>query len=121
MEICVRSAYDYLVCESRFDTKELLQAIKKDLDINFGSTYGFSSKKGEWEKVIVTEAEIIRFLKNREEEKGKTLYCYLGDGNWEDWSLADFISETLIDLIDENEKTVDRGQKYSEKITISRG
>ena len=45
MEICVRSAYDYLVCESRFDTKELLQAIKKDLDINFGSTYGFSSKK----------------------------------------------------------------------------
>ena len=120
MEICVRSAYNYLVCESRFDTKELLQATQKNLDIDFGSTYGFSSKKGEWEKVIVTEAEIIRVLRNKEEEKGKTLYCYLGDGNWEDWSLADFMSETLIDLVDENEKMVDRGQRYSEEITLNR-
>lgn len=119
MEICVRSSYSYLICESRFDTGELTQRLQEELKLDFGSTYGWSTTKGAWEPVVITETEVIEMLKD-EGNKGRIVYGYLGDGEWEEWSLADFISETLIDLIDENEETVDRGQKYSEKITLSR-
>jgi len=117
MEICVRSSYSYLTCESRFDTAELTQRLQKDLKLNFGSTYGFSTTKETWKPVTITETEVIEMLKNKD-NKGKTIYGYLGNGEWEDWSLADFMSETLYDLVDENEKAIDRGQRSFYQITL---
>ncbi len=117
MEICVRSFYSYLTCESRFDTAELTQRLQKDLKLNFGSTYGFSTTKEAWKPVTITETEVIEILKNNG-DKGKIIYGYLGDGEWEDWSLADFMSETLDSLADENERTVDRGQRNFHQIIL---
>lgn len=117
MEICVRSSYSYLICESRFDTAELTQRLQEELKLDFGSTYGWSAIEGAWEPVVITETEVIKMLKGN---KGRIVYGYLGDGEWEEWSLADFMSETLDNLVDENEKMVDRGQTYSEEIILNR-
>lgn len=110
MEICVRSSYSYLICESRFDTAELTQRLQEELKLDFGLPCGWSATKEIWEPVTITETEVIEMLKNKD-NKGKTIYGYLGDGEWEEWSLADFMSETLGDLAYENEKAVDRGQR----------
>ena len=117
MEICVRSSYSYLICESRFDTAELTQRLQEGLKLDFGSTYGWSATEGAWEPVVITETEVIEMLKD-EGNKGRIVYGYLGDGEWEEWSLADFMSETLDNLADENGREVDRGQRVLHQITL---
>lgn len=117
MEICVRSSYSYLICESRFDTAELTQRLQEELKLDFGSTYGWSATEGAWEPVVITETEVIEMLED-EGNKGRIVYGYLGDGEWEEWSLADFMSETLDNLVDENGREVDRGQRVLHQITL---
>ena len=119
MEICVRSVYSYLVCESRFDTAELMQRLQEELKSDFGSVYGWSATKGAWKPVIITETEVIEMFKD-EGNKDRTIYGYLGDGEWEEWSLADFISETASNLAyeNENERIADRGQRNFHKIIL---
>lgn len=112
MEICVRSSYSYLICESRFDTAELTQKLQEELKLDFGRPCGWSATKEIWEPVTITETEVIEMLKDKD-NKGKTIYEYFGDGDgeWEEFTLADFMSETLGDLAYENEKVFDRGQR----------
>ena len=71
---------------------------------------GWSATKEIWEPVTITETEVIEMLKDKS-NKGKTIYEYFGDGEWEEFTLADFMSETLGDLAYENEKVFDRGQR----------
>lgn len=113
MEICVRSSYSYLICESRFDTAELTQRLQEELKLD----YCWSNTKGAWEPVVITETEVIEILKDKG-NKGRIIYGYLGDGEWEEWSLADFMSETLDELVDENEREVDRGERVLHQITL---
>ena len=57
MKISIHSYYSYALCQLEVDVEELVKEVQVYLDRNFGQTRGFSLKKGEWERVVVTEKE----------------------------------------------------------------
>lgn len=111
MKISIHSYYSYALCELEVDIEELVKEAQIYLDRNFGQTRGISLKKGEWERVVVTEKDIINCLSNNEDCDINIYYCYTSNNKqcWDETTLFTEISDYIYECCQEKEKVVEWG------------
>lgn len=120
MKISIRSCYNYALCESEMDSEELVKEAQIHLDEGFGQTGGVSLKKGYWERVVVTEEDIINYLSGNDEYDKGIYYCYTDKGKqcWEETTLFTVISDYIYEYCEENEKIVELGDNVNRQVFI---
>ena len=111
MKISIHSYYSYALCQLEVDVEELVKEVQVYLDRNFGQTRGFSLKKGEWERVVVTEKDIINCLSDNEDCDINIYYCYTSNNKqcWDETTLFTEISDYIYECCQEKEKVVEWG------------
>ena len=120
MKICVRSWYSYAQCEAEFEIEELLKETQAYLDKDFGSVGGVSLKKGEWERVIVTEKDIINVL-SYDNDHDKDLYFLCESDNkqiWKECTLFAEISDFIYEYCDEKEEIIEWGDRLDWQVSV---
>lgn len=93
MKVSIHSYYSYAFCGLEADSKELVKEIQAYFDSDFGQTWwGISLKKGEWERVVVTEKDIINCLSGNDDCDVDIYYCYT-DNNEQYWAETTLFAE----------------------------
>ena len=120
MKVSIHSYYSYALCELEVDVEELVKGVQVYLDRNFGQTRGFSLKKGEWERVIVTEKDIINCLSSNDDCDVDIYYCYTDNNEqrWDETTLFIEISDYIYDCCQENEKIVEWGDLLNRRVFV---
>lgn len=120
MKISIHSYYSYALCELEVDVEELVKGVQVYLDRNFGQTRGFSLKKGEWERVVVTEKDIINCLSGNDDCDVDIYYCYTDNNEqrWDEATLFIEISDYIYDCCQENEKIVEWGDLLNRRVFV---
>lgn len=111
MKVSIHSYYSYALCQLEVDVEELVKEVQVYLDRNFEQTRGFSLKKGEWERVVVTEKDIINCLSDNEDCDINIYYCYTSNNKqcWDETTLFTEISDYIYECCQEKEKVVEWG------------
>lgn len=111
MKVSIHSYYSYALCQLEVDVEELVKEVQVYLDRNFGQTRGFSLKKGEWERVVVTEKDIINCLSDNKDCDINIYYCYTSNNKqcWDETTLFTEISDYIYECCQEKEKVVEWG------------
>lgn len=120
MKISIHSCYNYALCESEMDSEELVKEAQIHLDEGFGQTGGVSLKKGYWERVVITEEDIINYLSGNDEYDKGIYYCYTDKGKqcWDETTLFTVISDYIYEYCRENEKIVELGDNVDRQVFI---
>lgn len=120
MKVSIHSYYSYALCELEVDVEELVKGVQVYLDRNFGQTRGFSLKKGEWERVVVTEKDIINCLSGNDDCDVDIYYCYTDNNEqrWDEATLFIEISDYIYDCCQENEKIVEWGDLLNRRVFV---
>lgn len=120
MKISIHSCYNYALCESEMDSEELVKEAQIHLDEGFGQTGGVSLKKGYWERVVITEEDIINYLSGNDEYDKGIYYCYTDKGKqcWDETTLFSEISDYIYEYCRENEKIVELGDNVNRQVFI---
>ena len=120
MKVSIHSYYSYALCELEVDVEELVKGVQVYLDRNFGQTRGFSLKKGEWERVVVTEKDIINCLSSNDDCDVDIYYCYTDNNEqrWDETTLFIEISDYIYDCCQENEKIVEWGDLLNRRVFV---
>ena len=120
MKISIHSYYSYALCELEVDVKELVKEAQVYLDRNFGQTRGISLKKGEWERVVVTEKDIINCLSGNDDCDVDIYYCYTDNNEqcWDETTLFTEISDYIYECCQEKEEVVEWGDLVNRRIFV---
>ena len=120
MKISIHSCYNYALCELEMDSEELVKEAQIHLDEGFGQTGGVSLKKGYWERVVITEEDIINYLSGNDEYDKGIYYCYTDKGKqcWDETTLFFEISDYIYEYCRENEKIVELGDNVNRQVFI---
>lgn len=120
MKVSIHSYYSYALCELEVDVEELVKGVQVYFDRNFGQTRGFSLKKGEWERVVVTEKDIINCLSGNDDCDVDIYYCYTDNNEqrWDEATLFIEISDYIYDCCQENEKIVEWGDLLNRRVFV---
>ena len=120
MKISIRSCYSYAICESEVDIEKFVKEVQAYLDRDFGQARGLSLKKGEWERVIVTEKDIINCLSDNDDCDINIYYCHMDNNEqcWDETTLFAEISDYIYEYCEEKEKVVEWGNAVSRRVFI---
>lgn len=120
MKISIHSYYSYALCELGVDVKELVKEAQVYLDRNFGQTRGISLKKGEWERVVVTEKDIINCLGGNDDCDIDIYYCYTDNNEqcWDETTLFTEISDYIYEYCREKEEVVEWGDLVNRRVFV---
>ena len=120
MKISIHSCYSYALCELEVDIKELVKEVQEYFDSDFGQSRRRSLKKGEWERVVITEEDIINYLSGNDEYDKGIYYCYTDKGKqcWDETTLFFEISDYIYEYCRENEKIVELGDNVNRQVFI---
>lgn len=120
MKISIHSYYSYALCELEVDIEELVKEAQIYLDRNFGQTRGISLKKGEWERVVVTEKDIINCLSGNDDCDVDIYYCYTDNNEqcWDETTLFTEISDYIYECCREKEEVVEWGDLVNRRVFV---
>ncbi len=120
MKVSIHSYYSYALCELEVDVEELVKEAQVYLDRNFGQTRGISLKKGEWERVTVTEKDIINCLSGNDDCDVVIYYCYTDNSEqcWDETTLFTEISDYIYECCQEKEKVVEWGDLVNRRVFV---
>lgn len=120
MKISIHSYYSYTLCESEVDSEELVKEVQKCLDESFGQIGGVSLKRGEWERVVVTEKDIINCLCGNDDCDVDIYYCYTHNNEqcWEETTLFSEISDYIHEYCEEKKEVVEWGDIMNRRVFV---
>ena len=120
MKISIHSYYSYALCELEVDIEELVKEAQIYLDRNFGQTRGISLKKGEWERVVVTEKDIINCLSGNDDCDVDIYYCYTDNNEqcWDETTLFTKISNYIYKCCREKEEVIEWGDLVNRRVFV---
>lgn len=120
MKISIHSYYGYAFCGLEADSKELVKEIQAYFDEGFGQAGGFSLKKGYWERVVVTEKDIINCLSGNDGCDIDIYYCYTSNDEqcWAETTLFAEISDYIYEYCRDQEKVIELGDNVNRQVFI---
>ena len=120
MKISIRSCYSYALCELEMDIEKFVKEVQTYLDRDFGQARGVSLKKGEWERVVVTDKDVINCLSDNDDCDVNIYYCYTDNNEqcWDETTLFSEISDYIYEYCGENEKIVELGDNVNRQVFI---
>lgn len=120
MKVSIHSYYSYALCELEVDVEELVKEAQVYLDRNFGQTRGISLKRGEWERVAVTEKDIINCLSGNDDCDVVIYYCYTDNNEqcWDETTLFTEISDYIYECCQEKEEVVEWGDLVNRRVFV---
>jgi hypothetical protein len=120
MKVSIHSYYSYAFCGLEADSKELVKEVQAYFDSDFGQTRGISLKKGEWERVVVTEKDIINCLSGNDDCDIDIYYCYINNDEqcWAETTLFAEISGYIYEYCRDKEKVIEWGDLISRRVFV---
>ena len=120
MKVSIHSYYSYALCELEADIKELVKEVQEYFDSDFGQPRGRSLKKGEWERVVITEEDIINCLSGNDEYDKGIYYCYTDNGKqyWDETALFAEISDYIYEYCSDKEKVIEWGDLVNRRVFV---
>lgn len=120
MKISISSCYSFAICELEVDSKELVKEVQKLIDEGFGQIGGVSLRRGVWERVVVTEKDIINCLCGNDDCDINIYYCYTSNNEqcWEKITLFPIISDYIRKYCGEEEELVELGEATNRQVFI---
>ena len=120
MKISINSCYNFALCELEVDSEELVKEAQKLIDEGFGQIGGVSLRRGVWERVVVTEKNIINYLCGNDDCDIDIYYYYTSNNEqcWEKTTLFTVISDYIYEYCGENEKIVELGDNVNRQVFI---
>lgn len=120
MKVSIHSYYSYALCESEVDSEELVKEVQKCLDESFGQIGGVSLKRGEWERVVITEKDIVNCLCGNDDCDIDIYYCYTDNGKqyWDETALFAEISDCIYEYCSDKEEIIEWGDLVSRRVFV---
>lgn len=120
MKISIHSYYSYALCGLEIDSKELTKEVQAYLDSDFGQTKGLSLKKGDWERVVITEKDIINCLSGEDDCDVDIYYYYVNNDEqcWFETTLFTEISDCIHEYCSDKEEVIEWGDLVSRRVFV---